>query len=164
MNGAEWTALAVAAIGAIGAIVLQALQMYLSYKRDTSIEGKVDENTKITTNSSEVADKNSRAAVETAMSAATNTADIKEVTESIKRKLNGGIDSAISDAVRPINDKLVTYSEMNDKNVRDMNDKIVKLNEYVRTRNHDMLTALQTLSNQVGAVILKIEENSKTAK
>ncbi len=43
MNATEWTALTVAAIGAIGAVVLQAMQMYFSYRRDTAMKDKAEE-------------------------------------------------------------------------------------------------------------------------
>lgn len=76
MNATEWTALIVAAIGALGAVVLQGLQMWLSYKRDLdtkakaeeaaikaeavkvkveSVVAKIDENTEITTQAKDAA-------------------------------------------------------------------------------------------------------------
>jgi hypothetical protein len=42
METSGWIALTVAAIGAVGSVVLQALHMYLSYKRDMAIKEKVE--------------------------------------------------------------------------------------------------------------------------
>lgn len=48
LSGAEWTALAVAVIGAFGTIFLQALSLILSHLRGKRAERAVKENTVIT--------------------------------------------------------------------------------------------------------------------
>ncbi len=166
MSAAEWTAAGaavVAAIGAVGAIILQALQMYFTFKRATTIEGKVDDNTKITKDSAKAAVENSKVAVATAKTAATAATETKAVADGINKKLNGGIDAAIAEAIRPVKDKLDSHSELDDKNMREINEKIAKFTEYQHTRNHDIVTALQALTNQVAALIAMAEQKDKTS-
>lgn len=111
MSATEWTALTVAAIGALGValgnVVLQALQMWLTYKRDLSlkegtakVEQKVDANTKITKEGTAAAATNARAAVSAATTAAAKTEEIAE-------QLNGKLESKITEIVKAHTEPIV---------------------------------------------------------
>lgn len=158
MSATEWTALVVAAIGAIGAVVLQALQMYFSYKRDTSIKKdmgtaaikveevkeKIDHNTVITREGTAVAATNAAVA---AVSAAESKAATHEMSKSLEKKLNGGIDAAVAQAVDPMKKILDEHTS-----------KIEELNQYVHKKNHDLLDAMQVQSTKLDSLILLLKE------
>jgi hypothetical protein len=99
------------------------------------VQDKIDDNTTITK-------VNAGAAVVSAVAAAKTAADTKSAVEGINRKLNGGIDAAVQDAVKPLHDK-----------TEEQGGKLEKLTEYVHQRNHDILTALQIQANKIETVI-----------
>lgn len=146
MSATELTAIIVAAIGAIGAVLLQGLQMYLSYKRDMvirqkteTVEAKISDNTNITIRGNRAA---TVAAEQAVVAASEARGKSEEIVETINKKLNGGVDAAITSAIEPIQ-----------KVVQEHTTKIEELNKYVHQRNHDIVNALQTNTNKIQILI-----------
>lgn len=66
----------------------------------------------------------------------------------IDRKLNGGLDVAIADAVKPIQKEFETHKT-------EVNGKLNTLTEYVHQRNHDILNAISVQSNKLNVLLEK---------
>jgi Sec-independent protein translocase protein TatA len=99
-----------------------------------SVMSKVDHNTKIATESK-----------------VTN----EEMVETVKQKLNGGIDAVIATALEPIH-KLVTDHKA------EVAEKIEMLNKYVHQRNHDILDAVNSSNLKIEVVRKMLEDQPRT--
>ena len=97
-----------------------------------AVEDKIDDNTKITKESAAAAVQRA----DTAVVAATTT---KAAVDVIGKKLNGGIDEAITTAVTPLHAA------------------VANLERYVHDRNHDLLTSLQLQSNRIEAILMMVK-------
>lgn len=95
------------------------------------VEKKLDNNTTITATAARKADSNTSNII-----AATAAVD------RIDKKLNGGIDASINQAIDPIKAQLDDHAK-----------KIEALDNYAHKRNHDILTVLQAQSNKLESVI-----------
>lgn len=133
----------------------------ISTKAD-SVEAKVDDNTHITKTSANVSVANARAAVATATEARNAAVDARTVVDNINRKLNGGIDSAIQQAIDPIRKKLEDHAEVDERNVKEVNDKIATLTKYVHERNHDLLDTMQAVVTKIDLVLEHQSKNSSS--
>ncbi len=114
-----------------------------SEQQSEQVEAKLDQNTIITRAGVEAAIDNARAAVESAQAAAGIAHSVKETTDNISRKLNGGVDTAISDAVSPVQESIATCNNR----LSALDAKLEELSKYVHQRNHDILNAMQVLAN-----------------
>lgn len=115
-----------------------------------TVEDKVDDNTKITK-------EGATAATENAKVAATAAASAKVSADDVSRKLNGGIDAAMLEAVRPIKESLEAHTIQDARDLKDVKERFDELTKYVHDRNHDILNALQTQSNKLEIVITKLD-------
>lgn len=120
MNAAEWTALVVAAIGALGAVASNIVSMILSYKRDKDTQSKVEENTFITKT-------HAKAATAAAVVAAKNS-------EEVKSKLNGGVDAAIETALKPVRQAQEDHALQDEQNMREIRELLEDLKRKVLAR------------------------------
>lgn len=132
-----------------GIVTVVTLWIRLKYGVDR-VADKVDVNTDITQKVGAAAVANARAAVETA-------ADAKEAAQSIDKKLNGGIDAALSQAVGRMQASLDKHALQDEKNLAEINARFTGLSEYVHQRNHDML-------NEMNKQSLMIEKYFKTVE
>ncbi len=181
MSETGWTALVVAVIGAFGTafggVILQALQMWFSYKRDLTlkskvddakveaiaakqqaavVEKKIDENTAVTQAGTTAASISAKDAAETAVQAKAAT---ESMADTINKKLNGGIDSAISKAVAPVQESLDNHKIKFDA----LDAKVEELKVYMHERNHNLLNGLDTISKRLELVfqIIKLQQEEK---
>lgn len=115
-------------------------------KTDAAISKKIDDNTHVTMIGTTEAAKNAGIAALTADEAKQATVAIAE---NINKKLNGGIDSAVADAIEPVHKMLKEHSE-----------KIDNLEKYVHERNHDLLGVIQAQSNKLTMILNKLNENN----
>lgn len=129
-------------------------------RKADSVEKKIDSNTEITVAGNTAATTNARVA-------ATAAIDAKKSVDEVSAKLNGGIDSAIAAAVEPIKRGMSEHAATDDKNMRDINDKIAALdarieehNKYVHGRNHDILNKVAVLITKVDVLISANERDS----
>lgn len=146
MSAAEWTALVMAAIGAVGALLLQAWAMYLAYRRDmeskerdVSMTKKVDQNTAITLSGvagvADMSRKTDSAVVkmdQTAHIAAQVADEAKKSIEVIHTKLNGGVEDSIEKAIRPLRERFEEHMRVDEQNMRDIHTVLQKLQEKVK--------------------------------
>lgn len=152
MSDAAWGYLLQIVITIAGFLTVWVKLKYGDKKVD-KVEKKLDDNTHVT---------------KTAAFKATNVAEVvdqvKEATDTLKKKMNGGIDSAISEAITPIQKTLEEHVVIDERNVKDVNDKLETLTEYVHKRNHEILNALQTQSNRIENIRLLMLEMTKEKK
>lgn len=89
------------------------------------IENKIDDNTKITK-------AGSAAAVTNAKAAAQSAEDAKTVAKSIQLKLNGGIDAAINDAVKPLQEQFENHVRQDELVWREIKTILTELNKKIK--------------------------------
>lgn len=121
----------------------------------------IDENTRLTKAGATAAASSARVAAETAKDAVDAATETKTAIDGISRKLNGGIDRALADAIDPIKATLQAHTEQDAKDLAEVKDKFDTLTEYVHARNHDLLDAMHGQSLKID---LAIEEMKKGAK
>lgn len=112
-----------------------------------AVERKIDDNTTITVSGNQMAASNAAAAANVASAAKTA---VDHLDQKLEKKLNGGIDAAVAQAVEPVHAVL-----------REHTARIEELNRYVHQRNHDLLGALQTQTNQIAAVLEMLKQQAK---
>ena len=100
----------------------------------------VDANTELTKAGTEAAASNAKEAAVAASS-------VVLTTDSINKKLNGGLHSTINEAIQP--------------ELKTIQDKFDALASYVHQRNHDVLDGMQLLSTQMTLLARKLEEKEK---
>jgi hypothetical protein len=131
MDAAGWTALVVAAIGAIGSIVLQAIHMILSYRRDTAIKQDVDVNTQLTKDGTEKASQNAAVAANAAKTAAAKS-------DAVAAELNGKLETRITSIVHahtePIIAVLKAHAEQDDRNMAEVRKALGELRDRTTAR------------------------------
>lgn len=131
---------AVTVLTMIGGLV--ALWLKLKYKvegESNRLDRKLDTNTYITEQAARSVESNSKV-VATSVTAV----------DQINKKLNGGIDAAIAQAIEPIHKMLNEHTK-----------KISELDDYVHQRNHDMLSNLQILSNKLDTITVLVKSEKK---
>ncbi len=100
-----------------------------------AVDEKVEANTKIT-----------KAGVQ-------QTAIAKEAVQEVKNKLNGGVDSAVNNAIDPLK-----------KALEDQAAKINDLERYVHQRNHETVNVLQAQGNKLELILKVLERMEKVEK
>lgn len=105
------------------------------------VEKKIDNNTILTV-------KGTAAAAETAA----------EVKATLDKKLNGGLDAALKEAVTPVKEALESHMAKDAEDMAEIKDKLSEHVEYTHKRHHDILDAVGVLSNKLTALILKSEK------
>lgn len=130
-------------ISVVGFLTLWIKLRYGVEEKTKTIDEKIDNNTTITMQASSTAILNSKTAVAAAV-------DTTAAVDRIDRKLNGGIDAAIMQAIDPIHKALEQYKT-----------KVEKLDAYVHQRNHDLLTALQIQNNKLESILMKLDQQQK---
>lgn len=158
MSATEWTALVVAAIGAVGAIVLQGLQMYFSYKRDSvmkattqAVERKLDHNTQLTSVVKTKVDENT-----------TLTEEVKTSADKASQHVEG-----CDERMKVLNAKLATHdSRINslEGKVNDIQKTVELLGKNIDSTRHEMRNDLQTLMNKLDLLMVIGKSNSVTTK
>lgn len=148
LNATELTALVVAAIGAIGAVVLQALHMYLAYRRDISLKGDV------------------KAAVD-------QTAAVAATAEAVESKLddNTAITKETKEAATAVGQhneacnteitRLATVSAQHHDRISALEGQMARLavtveaaSKNVDSTRHEMRTNLQTVMNKLDGLMM----------
>jgi len=124
-------------------------------RKTQAVEHKIDTNTRLTQSGADQATKTAAIAAETA--AQTKDA-VEDMAASISKKLNGGLDAAISQAVDPVKAVLNDHGQT----VQALEAKFDDLTRYVHQRNHDILNAMQTLTNQIAALRCQGDRDKKT--
>lgn len=109
------------------------------------VEAKVEHNTKITRRGTRETRSNSMKV------------------DDMSKKLNGGIDDAITKAVKPLEETLKEHAAADERNVQEVNLKIEAFKDYVKVRNHDVLDALQGLKNDVRLALELIRQSKPDA-
>ena len=113
------------------------------------VEQKLDHNTAITQEGAEAAATSARAAETSAKRVAETASDAKTTMDSISRRLNGGIDTAISEAVDPVKAHLEDHVNKFDE----LKSRVEMLDAYIHQRNHDILGGLHVLTTKVGILL-----------
>lgn len=117
----------------------------------------IEKNTEVTKAGTEAAAVSAKAAATaaatSAKAAATNTAAVSE----ISRKLNGGIDEAISAAVTPIQMVLSEHTAKDERDKREIKERFDLIEQYIHDRNHDMMNAMATISSNVN-ILLRLNQ------
>ncbi len=154
MDATGWSII----IGAIFLGLTQLTQMILSYLRDRNaalkvqeVNDKVEANTLITKHQGQEAIRSAKDAVRSASDAKVAT---HELDRKLEGKLNGGIDAAIKEGIAPLQQALAEHAANDEKNLKEINEKIEILDKYSHDRNHDMLGALSTINNKVTALVM----------
>ncbi len=157
----DWTQVLVALAAGLPATIVAAGALVTSWRNSNKTDAvgvKVDDNTKITR-------AVGVAAVTNAQTAATSAAAAKSATESmaqdVKKKLNGGIDAAVKEAVDPIQKILADPAATDEQITKEVNAKLERLEEYVHQRQHEVLNALQVQANRIERLIQLAEERRK---
>lgn len=150
---AEWSvffvavAAFVASVAATVTSAYSAIQSRKAKERGDANSAKIDENTKIT-----------RAV---GVAAATNARDARVASESmaetVKQKLNGGLDHAVAQAMAPIIERL----EESVRRVEKLEVEFGEFQAYAHKRNHDVLDWMQSQTNTLQAVYAMLERSQK---
>ncbi len=127
------------------------LLIKLKYAKE-SIGDKVDHNTKVTEDGTTMAASN-------AAEAATASKSVALTTDTINKKLNGGLHAAINSAIDPVHKALIAHTEKDANDLAEVKDDVAEVKEkfdslveYVHERNHDILGGMQALSNKMNLV------------
>lgn len=139
----------VAIIGAIFAGLVMLLNTYLSWRNSQ----KIDANTHLTRVGAEAATVSAVASTEMA----TKTGD---AVDRIDKKLNGGVDSAIKEAITPVASLLEEHVSKDDTNFEEIKAKFNEVSNYMHVRNHDILNAL----NKQGLDLKVLLEKSRATE
>ena len=123
-------------------------------KKTDNVGDKVDNNTKMTKAVNVVAAREARLASEAANVVATKQ-------EEISKKLNGGVDSAIRNAIAPIHKAIEEHTTSNEKKVVEVNEKLEKLTEYVHERNHKVTDVLQAVVTKQELILERLKDMEK---
>lgn len=107
------------------------------------LTSKIDDTTAAVQTTGTVAAVNAKVAASAAAAAVAET-------RVISGKLNGGVDSAIRNAVDPLARTLAEHAAADEANVKSVEDKLKHLETYMHERNHVLLTAVQ-------AQVIKLE-------
>jgi hypothetical protein len=113
---------------AIATMVIGFLTLWL--KLHYGVENKVTENTKIS----------------------------ERTEQSLDRKLNGGIDSVIKEAVAPVHETLAAHVEQDKKDFGEIKQKFDTIEQYIHARNHDILNAINRQSSIVISTLSGIDK------
>ncbi len=135
----------------IAGMIVGFLTMWFKVKySNQSVEEKVDANTRVTKEGTTAATEHAKEATEAAKSVATTT-------DTINRKLNGGLHAAIHEIIDPVREV----------DMKSINQKFDGLTAYVHERNHDILNAVQLLTNKMSilteAIVRREIEEAKKA-
>ena len=136
-------------------IVIAAVVAYIRAK------AAIAENTKVTKEGSEKAVTNAKVAADTAKEAKNSVSETKQAVENINKKLNGGLDKALSDAISPIQEALTAHTKQDTKDMEEVKKKFETLSQYVRDRNHDIIEILQKQSITMESILKKTEPDTK---
>lgn len=127
------------------------------------VEDKIDHNTEITKQGTNQAVESAKEAVHAANNA-------KETVDDINRRLNGGLEKAISLLLYPIQQALMEHITQDTKDITDLkaamkefitDSKLKEFSDYIHQRNHDLLDAMNAQTLQTRLMLAKMEENSK---
>lgn len=164
----------VAVIGAVGVVLVQLLQMVLSYYRDRDKTIKLEEINDNINHNTDVTKIGTNAAADHAMTATEVGKETKTAIEDVKKQLNGALDGRIADIVKrhfdPLAETVRAHADQDEKSIAEVKAAIggcvttAKMNEfaeYVHERNHDMLGALNTQGVKIDAILKTLEDMGK---
>lgn len=136
---------------------------WVTYIKSKAVEAGLAENTRITKHGSTVAGDNAKQAAVVAEQAANEVkevanvaAETKTAIDGISKKLNGGIDDAITKAVMPIKTALDVHTAKDAQDIKEVNDKLDRLEKYVHESNHDRNDILQNMVNDVSLILREL--------
>lgn len=119
-------------------------------KKAEAVESKLDSNTAITKGASAAAARSAQIAIQ-------NHEETKRFSESMHKKLNGGLDAALEHAISPIRKELASHAQKDEKNMEEIASKFDGLEKYVHQRNHDILDALNAQALKLAVVLEKLD-------
>lgn len=111
---------------------------------------KVDDNTRITRAGTTAAATNAAAATAAATQARRTT---EAIAQNIERKLNGGIDAAVAEAVAPIRQVIEEHARADEETTKAVESRLAALDEYVHRRNHERANEQQALVNKLDLLL-----------
>lgn len=149
----EWIQL-ITAVGTTITVVVAsigAIMANLARIKGESNEKKIDHNTEMTVKGVTESTNSANTAAETKKAT-------EEMAKDVSKKLNGGLDSAISAGVEPLHTALNIHMEQDKNDLAEVKSKLDEVTNYVHMRNHDTLNVLNQLNLKVEVLVKMIEK------